>query len=222
MSEYFQIKNWDTFQHYHDRNPPWIKLYNKLFEDFEFENLDDNSKLHLILIWLLASRTNNKIPYNNKWVKKKIGVDSNVDLNILLKAGYIHKLPNEINDASKKLADCYQDASTERETEREERERNRVLEATEDYSKLACSAGLKKVRKITNGRKSSLIRRLDDCKKMNITFRDVLNKVNESSFLKGDNDRKWRADFDFIITESSFIKIVEGKYDNRSGRDMAG
>lgn len=32
-------------------------------------------------------------------------------------------------------------------------------------------------------------------------------------FLTGKNNRKWRADFDFIVT-SKFTKIMEGAYDN--------
>lgn len=36
------------------------------------------------------------------------------------------------------------------------------------------------------------------------------NRVRDSKFLMGDNDRGWKADFDFLITESKFISIIEG------------
>lgn len=36
--------------------------------------------------------------------------------------------------------------------------------------------------------------------------------VKSTPFLMGANDRNWRADFDFLITESKFAKIVEGGY----------
>jgi len=102
MKKIFSVKNWDTFQHYKDRNPPWIKLHNCLLDDYDFECLPDASKSHLLCIWMLASRTNNEMIYDNTWVKRKIGANSNVDLNLLESAGFI-ELHNKEHDASKVL-----------------------------------------------------------------------------------------------------------------------
>lgn len=43
----------------------------------------------------------------------------------------------------------------------------------------------------------------------------VFKSANESDFLKGSNDRSWKADFDWIINPNNFAKILEGKYVNR-------
>jgi DNA-binding NarL/FixJ family response regulator len=32
----YSVKNFERFQHYKDRSPPWIKLYNELLDDYEF------------------------------------------------------------------------------------------------------------------------------------------------------------------------------------------
>jgi hypothetical protein len=53
---YLRVKNWTEFQHYKDRNPPWIKLHRTLLDDYEFSRLQDASKAHLMLIWLFASQ----------------------------------------------------------------------------------------------------------------------------------------------------------------------
>ena len=37
----------------------------------------------------------------------------------------------------------------------------------------------------------------------------------ESSFLRGDNDKGWQADFDFFVQKSSWQKILEGKYKDK-------
>ena len=42
---------------------------------------------------------------------------------------------------------------------------------------------------------------------------DTLEKVDASEFLKGANDRNWKADFDWFITKGNFCKVAEGKYD---------
>lgn len=123
---YFCIPNWDEFQHYKDRSPPWIKLYNNLLEDYEFSNLSDASKLHLIAIWLLASRTNNKIPLDSDWVCGKASVSGPIDFAELEKANFI----SSINGVAIGL----QDASImldqrERESRAEQRENSSKRES---------------------------------------------------------------------------------------------
>ena len=54
----------EDYQHYKDRAPPWIKLHVKTLESYKFSRLQDASKAHLMLIWLLASRTGNNLPYD--------------------------------------------------------------------------------------------------------------------------------------------------------------
>lgn len=48
-------KNWQTFQHYKDRSPTWIKLHKGLLTDYKFACLPVASKALAPLLWLLAS-----------------------------------------------------------------------------------------------------------------------------------------------------------------------
>ena len=41
----------------------------------------------------------------------------------------------------------------------------------------------------------------------------AISKINESDFLKGDNNRGWKADFEFLIRPGKAETIIEGKYD---------
>jgi hypothetical protein len=115
---FIQITNFEEYQHYRDRNPPWIKLYNKLLVSYEFSLLKDNAKWHFCAMLLLASKLDNKIPADPEWIARQIGASSRVDLQALADAGLIH--------ASNLSATCYTlSASTERETETEtETEKN--------------------------------------------------------------------------------------------------
>jgi hypothetical protein len=45
-------------------------------------------------------------------------------------------------------------------------------------------------------------------------FKTVFEKAEASSYLKGDNQRKWRASFDWLIKITNFEKTLNGKYDN--------
>lgn len=129
MTAYFRVKNFETFQHYRDRNPVWIKLYNSLLEDYEYASLPDASKAHLIAIWLLASRSKNKLPFDTPWIAGRIGATETPDLEGLCEAGFIELLEEEkpkkskaTNSRIKLLAEPEQSAIPEREGYREEGE----------------------------------------------------------------------------------------------------
>jgi hypothetical protein len=114
MSGYIEIKNFKRFQHYKERNPLWIKLYYETLDDYEFACLPDASKWLLVGLWMLASRTENKIPHDVTWIAKKLALTERVKLDPLLSAGFI-----TIHAASNALAGRYQDATPEKETEKE-------------------------------------------------------------------------------------------------------
>lgn len=128
MKPFLSIPNWDQLQHYKDRTPPWIKLHNELLESYEFECLPDASKAHLLCIWLLASRTENKINVDPKWIGRKIGANSKVDIDILVESGFLQlnqPLQTLEQDASKALQTVEQDACTEREGEESREEQSK-------------------------------------------------------------------------------------------------
>jgi hypothetical protein len=105
--EYLQVRNWRTFQHYTMRNPPWIRVYNSLLEDPAFAGLPDTAKAHLVGIWLYASRSENRIPDDAKFIGGRINATDTVDLNLLVSSGFLEPHCN----ASNMLASCKQDAS---------------------------------------------------------------------------------------------------------------
>ncbi|OEU71741.1 MAG: hypothetical protein BA863_06600 [Desulfovibrio sp. S3730MH75] len=57
-----KIKNWNKFQHFKDRRPPWIKLYHDLLDNYEWFSLSDKASKALISIWLIASEYGGILP----------------------------------------------------------------------------------------------------------------------------------------------------------------
>ena len=45
---------------------------------------------------------------------------------------------------------------------------------------------------------------------------DVIGKLAKSSFCNGDNSYKWKADFDFLIKPGTDLKVLEGKYQDKT------
>jgi hypothetical protein len=54
-----RIKNWKKFQHFKDRRPPWIKLYRDLLDDKEWHDMDPKAAKLLVMLWLIASESDN-------------------------------------------------------------------------------------------------------------------------------------------------------------------
>lgn len=56
---YISIRNWEKYQHYKDRNPPWIKCYTHLLDDDDFLDLSMSERALWIMLLLRASRNGN-------------------------------------------------------------------------------------------------------------------------------------------------------------------
>lgn len=111
-------KNWDKFQHYKERNPPWIKLHRDLLIDKEFMRLPLASKAIAPLLWLLASESKEGVfnaDYDELEFRLRLTQKEIIDgLKPLIANGFFL-------DASTMLAVSLQDAipETERELEKE-------------------------------------------------------------------------------------------------------
>lgn len=73
----------------------------------------------------------------------------------------------------------------------------------------------KPVKTITDKRKQAIGARYRE-NDMNLdNFKISFELVQASSFLKGENSRNWMADFDWIMKPNNFVKVIEGKYENK-------
>jgi len=134
--KYLQVKDWDKFQHYKDRNPPWIKLETDTFMKYEFGLLSDASKLLAVCIWTLASRYKDPklglVPADLEYIKRQCNLGNlikNEHLKELIEQGFIV-------DASNALADCKQSARPEtysKEGYSKEAEQRRNIDRFENF-----------------------------------------------------------------------------------------
>lgn len=46
-------------------------------------------------------------------------------------------------------------------------------------------------------------------------IKEVFKKAEASDFLKGKNNRDWQANFDWLMKDSNFAKVLDGNYDNK-------
>lgn len=50
-------------------------------------------------------------------------------------------------------------------------------------------------------------------------FGEMFRKAEASSFLKGSNNRNWQANFDWLVKDSNFAKVLDGNYDDKPNQE---
>ena len=113
----YRVKNWEKFQHYHDRKPTWIKLYRELLDDHEWHKLDGDSSKVLAMCWLVASED------QFGWLPPLEVLAFRLRMTQSKLEQQLTKLSNWlVRDDSRLLEQPYQSAILEKEREREKEE----------------------------------------------------------------------------------------------------
>lgn len=126
-----------------------------------------------------------------------------------------------VNEARSK-ADARQAQGTEQEREKGKKEEKKdssvetdppltESEVVEAWNSRMVPQGFPAVKRLTPERKRKLKARLrensiDD-------WQEAMSALERSPFCRGDNNRGWRADFDFLLQPKSFTKLLEGAYE---------
>lgn len=101
--QYLSVKNLETYQHYKDRDPKWIKLYYSILDDPGFMMLNEIMRCRYMTCLIIASRCQNKIPLDPQYLKKVMRLDKAPDLQPLVNTGFLilssTSLDNSYTDA---------------------------------------------------------------------------------------------------------------------------
>ena len=73
-----------------------------------------------------------------------------------------------------------------------------------------------KVMKLTESRKKTIKARYNEYNQDISIFETLFRKAEESNFLKGNNDRSWKATFDWLINPNNMVKVLEDTYKNKT------
>lgn len=93
-----------------------------------------------------------------------------------------------------------------------------VRRAVEKWNELS-ACGIKPVTKVNSGSKryDSLCARI---REYGIdTVIAAIERIKDSDFLQGKNNRNWIITFDWLVKPSNFPKVLEGNYDNSGGEN---
>ena len=77
-----------------------------------------------------------------------------------------------------------------------------------------CGTVLPNVLSLPERRKSAIRARMKEHPDLE-EWKGIFRRIIGSPFLRGENDKGWRADFDWCLNVNNLAKILEGKYDDR-------
>jgi hypothetical protein len=216
--EHLKVKNWEKYQHYKNRNPPWIKLHVSTLNDRDFISLSLASKGLLMQLWILASENEGKIPYDLGEIKFRLR-DNTIqidDINLLINKKFLKICKQMLADESKCLSET--EAETEAETELV------LLHNTCPQQKIVdlwreILPELPQPKSWDGVRQQNLRTRWkEDEKRQDIEWwRKFFTYIRTSSFLMGHVDpapgrTQFYAKLDWVVKKANFEKIREGNY----------
>lgn len=112
----------------------------------------------------------------------------------------------------------YADAYPQAEPQKVERQKNDYKAIIDLYNSICIS--LPKVTAMSDNRQKAIAARL---KTYTVDqFREMFAKAENSAFLKGSNNRNWTANFDWLVKDANFAKVLDGNYDNTIGTVATG
>ena len=108
-----------------------------------------------------------------------------------------------------------QQVNTNKNIKNDKNERKDICQNILDlFNKICCSFG--RVKNVTKNRAETIT---DSLKTYSVDdFEKVFKKAEQSDFLKGNNNRNWSANFDWLIKEDNMTKVLEDKYDSKQNK----
>jgi len=108
----YRVSNWLRYQHYKNRNPPWIKLHYEILHSRDWLFASDYSKLQMVICLLVASRHDGNVPDDPEYIKRMAGLSFTPDLSELVDMGFlVQEGAKECkNDANLMQKECKNDA----------------------------------------------------------------------------------------------------------------
>jgi hypothetical protein len=120
-----KIRNWEKFQHYKDRCPPWIKLHYTMLSSKDWVMMTDSERVLAIACMLIASQSelgSGRFEADPEYIKRVAYLHKTPDLQPLINQGFLEVIDNGASTCKQMQAKATTETEAEAETEAEERQ----------------------------------------------------------------------------------------------------
>lgn len=186
-----------------------LETINKLLNKFiKYGKIDYNKKNRelFILNWLKHNKSTS--PHVKRCVEnelKTVKTNDFIEKYISLSIQYGYSIDTDVQEKEK-----------EKEKNKQKENNKEIESILPIWDNFADMLNLTKVIKLTSKRESALNQRI---KEKEFDLHKIMNKIKDSDFLQGKNNRGWKVDFDFVFcSKNNYIKILEGRYDKHDNQ----
>lgn len=180
-----------------------VKAAIQVFTQFGMMNVLEDGTFYM-------KEAEKNIGYETEWAKKKRNYRER------------QKEDNVLENHGQKKDNVRQEIEKEIEIELEKELEIEIDKNIINYQKIVdmyndTCVSFPKVTSLSDARKKCIRARFN--KYSENDFLTMFQKAEQSSFLKGGNDRNWMANFDWMLKDSNMAKILDGNYDDRETKD---
>lgn len=90
--KFFRIRNWEKYQHYKHRNPPWIKIHFELLSSQDWVNANESTRNLMIVCILIASRNDGNLAADEHYLKRVSHMRKLPNFKPLIESGFLEIL----------------------------------------------------------------------------------------------------------------------------------
>ncbi|MES2355590.1 MAG: hypothetical protein V4568_14570 [Pseudomonadota bacterium] len=216
------VTNWERFTTRKDiKASSWFRLSNTFLEDPDFYGFTDGELLTVIYMFSQCSKRmvdNFRLVYAHA---KRIGGRSEKDI-----TGAVDKLlKHQIISIDVTCTSRARHVDVTLQTDKQTNKQTNIINQTNENAGAPpidsfveiwndnCGT-LPKITKATDKRAKAIKARLSETPSLDY-WRDIVVRIAASKFCQGENDRGWKATFDFLVKPDTHIKTLEGQYDER-------
>jgi len=120
--KFLKIANWEKFQHYKHRNPPWIKLHIEILSSVTWVSLDDASRVLAIASMVVASKNDGCVPMDASYMQRVAYLNQPANFEPLINIGFFEKLQADASALLENASMLQAHARPETETELEKKD----------------------------------------------------------------------------------------------------
>lgn len=127
-----KVRNWEKFQHYKDRKPPWIKLHFSLLTSKDWVMLTDSERVLAIACMLVASHSDldsGCFEADADYIKRLAYLNNDPDFKPLVQHGFLEIVEADASERKQMLAK----ATTETEKRQSREEKKTVGKKRTEY-----------------------------------------------------------------------------------------
>jgi hypothetical protein len=217
-----KINGWDKYQQRTSgyKRPWWFSFSNTFLEDDDIWHLSDSEKIAFIYLLCQASKKQkDQFSINFQHASRSANVEESTLKAAIKKLEQLQVVVRICTDSDQDLAGIRPVQDKTRQDNTRQYNTPKGVSPTRTHWLVEIwnesSGKLPKVRlPISQARLKNIQARVRQSNQRD-DWREAIEKLSQSDFCNGKNDRSWVANFDFLLKPNTLSKALEGNYDNR-------